>query len=335
MDLLIIAGFLGSGKTTLLSGIALSLISSGKKVAIIENEAGKFGIDDLMLKEHGLEVKEIYSGCVCCSLRYDLITTMLELERTVMPDVIILEPSGVAGPKQVLDAILGYGGHIETKKVIVVVDAPRFGALKNFSFPLITDGIEAADLVILNKVDLVNQFELESLNSKILAIRSDCRIIALCALNNTSHFEIDEILAFEKSAQEKPLESHRPQNDIPHASVFSKEFMLAGTCELSRTKLAERLSELTASIAQNCSESGCSLVGHIKAIAKTDAGGYLLVSSTGPDNPVQFQGKLPAEFRSLKIRINAIVYGIEYQELEQIMESRIAAFISGFGCKSA
>ena len=88
MDKIIISGFLGSGKTTLLLRIAKSLVEdSGRKIAIIENEIGKVGVDDQTIAAEGLTVKELFSGCVCCSLRLDLINTLLELERNVNPDI--------------------------------------------------------------------------------------------------------------------------------------------------------------------------------------------------------------------------------------------------------
>ena len=75
MNLFVIAGFLGSGKTSLLLAVAKAVSESGRKMAIIENEVGKVGIDDIVLRAEGLPVREIYSGCVCCSLRLDLINT--------------------------------------------------------------------------------------------------------------------------------------------------------------------------------------------------------------------------------------------------------------------
>ena len=89
MELIIISGFLGSGKTTVLLSIVRDAVEKyGKKVAIIENEVGQTGVDDQFLKEQGLDVREIYSGCICCSLRMDLIQTLLELEREHDPTCI-------------------------------------------------------------------------------------------------------------------------------------------------------------------------------------------------------------------------------------------------------
>ncbi len=75
MNLIIIAGFLGSGKTTVLLNIARSLADGGLKVAVIENEVGKIGIDDKVLAEEGIvNLRKLFSGCVCCQLRVDLLS---------------------------------------------------------------------------------------------------------------------------------------------------------------------------------------------------------------------------------------------------------------------
>ncbi|MBT3287694.1 MAG: cobalamin biosynthesis protein P47K, partial [Victivallales bacterium] len=78
MQLIVVSGFLGSGKTTLLLALARELCRDGqRKVAVIENEVGAIGIDDALVADAGLPVREIYSGCICCSLRLDLIRTLL------------------------------------------------------------------------------------------------------------------------------------------------------------------------------------------------------------------------------------------------------------------
>ena len=112
MQILIISGFLGSGKTSILMPFVKRLSAKGKKVAIIENEIGEIGVDDLYLKENGLYVKEIYHGCVCCGLRTNLIRSLIELERDYNPDVIVVEPTGVADPYLTLTSLSGYPGHV-------------------------------------------------------------------------------------------------------------------------------------------------------------------------------------------------------------------------------
>ena len=90
----IISGFLGAGKTTLIKKLFKSSLKN-EKVVLIENEFGEIGIDGSFLKESGVEIKEINSGCICCSLVGDFASSMKEVIDTYHPDRIIVEPSGV------------------------------------------------------------------------------------------------------------------------------------------------------------------------------------------------------------------------------------------------
>ena len=181
MKLIVISGFLGSGKTTLLLTLAKTFSGQGHKVAIIENEVGKTGVDGELLKAEGLSVREIYSGCVCCSLRHDLIQTLLELEREVKPDIIFLEPSGVAGPKQIQQCLCGYSGEIEKTVMIAVADAQRLPIIRDFSIPLVHDGIEIADLVVINKADLVSPEQLMELQRRLLEVNPVAEMLCISA----------------------------------------------------------------------------------------------------------------------------------------------------------
>ncbi|MHC4886986.1 MAG: GTP-binding protein, partial [Planctomycetota bacterium] len=177
MNLLILAGFLGAGKTSLLLQIARILSEEkGLRLAIVENEVGQVGIDDEVVREEGMQVREIYSGCICCSLRLDLVTTLLEIEREIAPDLVIVEPSGMAGPKQVVGALVGYGGEIESRTTAVIMDAERLRRMADLSLPLIEDSIQAADLILLNKVDAVDEGEAAAVEEKIRGIRGDVEV---------------------------------------------------------------------------------------------------------------------------------------------------------------
>jgi len=107
VHLLIVAGFLGSGKTTLILGAARRFADRGRSVAIIENEVGAVGVDGQALAAEGLEVREIHAGCVCCTLRADLLATLYALEREISPDLVILETD--ENPKEVGDQLTALG----------------------------------------------------------------------------------------------------------------------------------------------------------------------------------------------------------------------------------
>lgn len=328
MDLLIISGFLGSGKTTLLLNVAKSIAAAGRKIAVIENEVGTIGVDDQFLTENGLNVREIFSGCVCCSLRLDLINTLLELERDYAPDVVILEPSGVAGPKQVIQSLYGYGGDIESKIVLSVVDAPRFQKIKDYSIPLIAGGIEIADAVIINKIDLVTPQEIDALKSRIRDIRSDVDMIESCGKTGANFDTISELI-FSKLSSRRTVESqmvitNASLTEMPQAVVVAIEKQISRPSAFS---IENGLTMVVQQIAAGVKQNGCLLIGHIKSIAKNN-GGYVFASVTDFDSPVQTKGRLAADAQEIKLTVNAIVYGVDKPVLEQIVAQSIERFES-------
>ncbi|MDR1205021.1 MAG: hypothetical protein LBL26_06025, partial [Peptococcaceae bacterium] len=94
-EIFIIAGFLGAGKTTLIQKL-LKEAFQGSKVALVENDFGEINVDAALLKSGGVEVAEISSGCVCCTLQGDFVLALRELIRRLGPDKILIEPSGVS-----------------------------------------------------------------------------------------------------------------------------------------------------------------------------------------------------------------------------------------------
>lgn len=326
MDLLIISGFLGSGKTTLLLDIAKRIAAGGRKIAIIENEVGAIGVDNQFLTENGLNVREIFSGCICCSLRLDLIHTLLELERDVAPDVVVLEPSGVAGPKQVIQSLYGYGGDIQSKIVLSVVDALRFQKIKDFSMPLISGGIEIADMVIINKIDLVTSSQIDELKTRIRQIRGDVYMIETCAQTGKNFEAIDQLI-LSKLSNRQTVESQMVITDaslseMPQAVVVAAEKQVIKPSAFS---VQEGLAKVVGHIASNARQNGCHLIGHIKTIAK-NKGGFMFASITDFDAPIEVKGRLADHHDEIKLTVNAIVYGVDKPEMEKIVAQSLEVF---------
>jgi G3E family GTPase len=155
--LLVVSGFLGSGKTSLILWVARALTGRALKVAIIENEIGEIGIDGRYLREEGLQVQELFGGCICCTLSTDLVLTLREIRDRYEPDWAVVEPTGLATPSQVVQAVGSNLPEIEEVRVICVVDASRYDLLLSMMTPLLTAQIEDADTIAINKVDLVDR----------------------------------------------------------------------------------------------------------------------------------------------------------------------------------
>ena len=122
----IISGFLGAGKTTLIKKL-LSEALKGEQVVLIENEFGEIGIDGGFLKEAGIEIKEMNSGCICCSLVGDFGTALHEVVDTYHPDRVIIEPSGVGKLSDVIKAVqkAGLTGDVVLNSYTTVADVNK------------------------------------------------------------------------------------------------------------------------------------------------------------------------------------------------------------------
>ena len=191
MELLIVAGFLGSGKTTLvISAISRIIERTGKKVVIIVNDFGTVGIDAKLMEKYGLNVAELASGCICCSLGGDLLTTIQDIEEKIKPDLLIIEPTGLADPSAVVSALEHYPGKpLDRIRSAVIVDAARFPAIyKALNRPL-TNQVKSADLVLINKIDAVSSDALNAVQADLRTVNPDVTMIAVSALKNIN---IDE-----------------------------------------------------------------------------------------------------------------------------------------------
>jgi G3E family GTPase len=181
MRLVLVAGFLGSGKTTLLEYIARQLTTAGRKIAIIENEAGEIGIDGNYLRQNELEVQELYGGCICCTLSDDLVVTLQKVHRLFAPEVVLLEPTGLARPGDIVAAVRKNVPEVTLYQVVVLVDAVRFEMLMSMLTPLLTAQIEAANTVAINKIDEVDQAILEPMANRIRELNPHARILTISA----------------------------------------------------------------------------------------------------------------------------------------------------------
>ena len=150
----IISGFLGAGKTTLIKKL-LSDAYKGEQVVLIENEFGEIGIDGGFLKEAGIEIREMNSGCICCSLVGDFGKSLHEVVETYHPDRILIEPSGVGKLSDVIKAVQDVQGEIdaELNSFTTVVDVTKCKIYRKNFGEFFSNQIEYAGAVILSRTD--------------------------------------------------------------------------------------------------------------------------------------------------------------------------------------
>lgn len=159
----IISGFLGAGKTTLIKKM-LKEVFAGEKVVLIENEFGEIGIDGGFLKEAGVQVTEMNSGCICCSLVGDFGTALKEVIETYAPDRILIEPSGVGKLSDVTKAVQGVAVHepVELNSSVTVVDGQKCRMyMKNFG-EFFNNQVEHAGTIVISRTQKMTEEKLEA-----------------------------------------------------------------------------------------------------------------------------------------------------------------------------
>ena len=169
----IISGFLGAGKTTFIKKLLQEAIS-GEQVVLIENEFGEIGIDGGFLKDAGIEVTEMNSGCICCSLVGDFGSALKEVVTQYNPDRIIIEPSGVGKLSDVIKAVQGVAEDVELdlNSFVTVADAKKCKMyMKNFGEFYNNQG-ESANTVILSRTQGMKEEKLAQAVSMIQDLSS-------------------------------------------------------------------------------------------------------------------------------------------------------------------
>ena len=162
-EITIISGFLGAGKTTLIKKL-LEEAFQGEKIVLIENEFGEIGIDGGFLKDAGIQVNEMNSGCICCSLVGDFGTSLKEVMHTYEPERILIEPSGVGKLSDVMKAVQDV---IDTKDValnsaVAVVDASKCKMyIKNFG-EFFVNQIAHAGTIVLSRTGNISEEKLKA-----------------------------------------------------------------------------------------------------------------------------------------------------------------------------
>lgn len=187
MKTTVVCGQLGSGKTTFIQNF---LRHSDKRTVVLVNDFGKLGIDGEVINSSGMDTIELPSGCVCCTLKFDLITTLQMIKQKYNPEELIIEPSGVAAVSGILEALelakidqISVIGIIDTTEFLELYDAGIFG---NF----FEDQVRHSDIILLNKADLSDQDTIARTAKKIEEINPAALIFTTVKAQIDEPFEI-------------------------------------------------------------------------------------------------------------------------------------------------
>ncbi len=222
----IISGFLGAGKTTLIQKL-LKTVYRNQNVVLIENEFGEIGIDGGFLKEAGIEIKEMNSGCICCSLVGDFSKSLKEVVETYHPERIIIEPSGVGKLSDVMRAVDGVKDEVDLEigYRITVLDVNKCKMyLKNFG-EFYVNQIEYASTIVFSRTDIAKEGKTDAALAIVKEHNADAAIVTtpveqlneeslLAALNHTTGLE--EMLRRAEEEHEKEHHHHDHDHEEEH-----------------------------------------------------------------------------------------------------------------------
>ena len=268
--LIVIGGFLGAGKTSLLLAWCRLLLAQGRRVAVLENEAGRVGLDDEFLRQEGLSVRHVLGGCACCD---GLGRALEQLQAFLSADpgqVVLLEPTGLAALDQLLASLPRTDPPL-TVQAVALADATRFATLVKGLPRLVAAQVAPAQVVVLSKPDLVSESQLAEARAPVAGInpRAEIREADLlhAALATASHLE--DLLA----------QAVAPLSDGPGApnagQALSLELDLpAGGLAFNQAEALVRL--LVAELL------GQGDWGHVKLLGRDARGETRMVSATGP-----------------------------------------------------
>ncbi len=212
----IISGFLGAGKTTFIKKM-LEDVFQGEKIVLIENEFGEIGIDGGFLKDSGIEISELNSGCICCSLVGDFGKNLREVMERFHPDRILIEPSGVGKLSDVMKSVQEVEKENQVKlngRITVVNAAKAMKQMKAFG-EFFNNQIEYATVVVLSRTQNVKPEQTETV-AKAIQEKNPKAAIITTAWEKIDGKQIYKVIGQQKSLEEQLLEEHKHHHEHGH-----------------------------------------------------------------------------------------------------------------------
>lgn len=269
----IISGFLGAGKTTLIKKL-LKGAYQGEQVVLIENEFGEIGIDGGFLKEAGIEIREMNSGCICCSLVGDFGTALVEVVEKYHPDRIIIEPSGVGKLSDVIKAVENVKDkcEIQLNSYTTVADVKKCKMyLRNFG-EFFSNQIAYAGTIVLSRTDVADEKKVKEAIELIRSLNESAHIITTpveqlepeqvkAVMENEKADLADELL---KEAHEHHHHHHHDHDeececgchDHDHHHHHADEVFISWGRETAKKYSREDLEKILAELSKDSDEYG-------------------------------------------------------------------------------
>ncbi|WNY25748.1 GTP-binding protein [Methanolapillus millepedarum] len=342
---LILSGFLGSGKTTTILKFVKMLNDADQKVAIIVNEIGEIGIDGGTLETSGIPIKQITNGCICCSLKMSLPATITEINNLFHPDVLIIEPTGISFPEQILNQLFEINVMMMFSPITVLVDVSRLETelvqIPNF----INEQLQEARVVGLNKTDLATPEKIKSVEAFVKKINPDATLMHLSASKDDESVRRLYELLFNKDNSslssdydaDLMTKQHLDSIEMSNVTTYSALYHFKAPKTFSDKSAGKLLETVVTAAGADISKINPHFVGHIKMAIKV--GNMMVkVSQTSVSN----DRKLEAEYilqdtvfydedDEIELRFLSAVTNIPKEQLTQIVDQSIEVFLKAKG----
>ena len=259
-EMIVISGFLGAGKTTLIRRILEQ--RGDRRLALLENEFGRCSVDDLLLQGSGVSMRTLAAGCVCCSLALDFARAVAGLAEEARPDLLLVEPSGVAGLTDLLRLCRPLPSGLDTVRAITVVDAQMHADYAQDMGDFYLDQIRACGALVCSKLDLVSRAEGEALAAD-LALENPGAAIVCCPWED---LDLPTLLDCPPAAAEEDHHHHH------HAGEVFTALALHPGQPWTAAALEDRLAAL--------GDPACGKVLRAKGLVPGEGGGWLQVDHT-------------------------------------------------------
>ncbi len=320
MKVMIIGGFLGSGKTTTILKISKQLSDAGKRTAIIVNEIGEIGLDGETLKSPGIKTEELTSGCICCTLRISMQYTLQTLEEEFRPDIVIIEPTGIAFPGQIREEIEVMGlSELSFAPVVTIVDPGRFGTEAKEIPRFIENQVKEAEILCINKVDIAPAEIVIATEQMLTELNPEAKILKISAKLGDEQFE-NLLIHLAVPGIGKPSQEKKNSIELSEVSAHSVIYTLK-SCTLSPEKGRLLIEESLQTIRDRVKEINPDFVGHVKLSLKLP--NYMVkgsVTSSEEAPQVEFTSRKNEKF---ELRLLSAITKVPKERLTGIVESTL------------